>query len=288
MGPGVGLDRGGRAAVGVALAQHRVHGRALDRVVARADVALLVGRRAPPGSPGSSKPCSCSSLIARLSWGTEALMFGSLMMFASGVLASSPSSVSASGRCSSREVGELGQDAPGERDVAQLDLDAGGRGEPADDRQQRARRERGGLVGLGVDDLHGPRVNLPAATIRDMFGGGGSIQLARVFGIRVGVEPSWFLILFLIIWSLTGYYGDLFPGEGTNVVRAGGDLRAAVLRQHRAARAGPRGGGHPQRDQDRGHRPVAVRRRGQAVERDTELGRRGVPRRRRRARRSRC
>ena len=46
-----------------------------------------------------------------------------------------------------------------------------------------------------------------------MFGGGGSIQLARVFGIRIGVEPSWFIILFLIIWSLSGYYGDLFPGE---------------------------------------------------------------------------
>ena len=32
----------------------------------------------------------------------------------------------------------------------------------------------------------------------------GSIQLARVFGIRIGVEPSWFLVLFLIIWSLSG------------------------------------------------------------------------------------
>jgi Zn-dependent protease len=49
-----------------------------------------------------------------------------------------------------------------------------------------------------------------------MFGGG-SIQLARVFGIRIGVDPSWFFILFLIIWSLSGYYGDreLFPNEPT-------------------------------------------------------------------------
>ena len=47
-----------------------------------------------------------------------------------------------------------------------------------------------------------------------MFGGGGSIQLARVFGIRIGVEPSWFIVLFLIIWSLSGYYSDLFPDEG--------------------------------------------------------------------------
>jgi Zn-dependent protease len=45
-----------------------------------------------------------------------------------------------------------------------------------------------------------------------MFGGG-SIQFARVFGIRIGVDPSWFFVLFLIIWSLSGYYGDLFPGE---------------------------------------------------------------------------
>ena len=45
-----------------------------------------------------------------------------------------------------------------------------------------------------------------------MFGGG-SIQLGRVFGIRIGVDVSWFFVLFLIIWSFSGYYGDLFPGE---------------------------------------------------------------------------
>jgi Zn-dependent protease len=38
--------------------------------------------------------------------------------------------------------------------------------------------------------------------------GGGSIQLARVFGVRIGVDPSWFFVLFLIIWSLSGYYDD--------------------------------------------------------------------------------
>ena len=43
-----------------------------------------------------------------------------------------------------------------------------------------------------------------------MFGGG-SIQLARVFGIRIGVDWSWFIILFLIIWSLSGYYEDVAP-----------------------------------------------------------------------------
>jgi Zn-dependent protease len=45
--------------------------------------------------------------------------------------------------------------------------------------------------------------------------GGGSIQFARVFGIRIGVDPSWFFVLFLIIWSLSGYYEDRFPEGST-------------------------------------------------------------------------
>ena len=45
-----------------------------------------------------------------------------------------------------------------------------------------------------------------------MFGGR-SIQLTRVFGIRIGVDPSWFLVLFLVIYSLTGYYQDALPGQ---------------------------------------------------------------------------
>lgn len=45
-----------------------------------------------------------------------------------------------------------------------------------------------------------------------MFGGG-SIQLARIFGIRIGVDVSWFVVLFLIIWSLSGSYADVLPGE---------------------------------------------------------------------------
>jgi len=42
-----------------------------------------------------------------------------------------------------------------------------------------------------------------------MFAGGRSIQLARVYGIRIGVDPSWFLVLFLVIWLLSDY----FPGD---------------------------------------------------------------------------
>lgn len=50
--------------------------------------------------------------------------------------------------------------------------------------------------------------------------GGGSIQFARVFGIRIGVDPSWFFVLFLIIWSLSGYYEDRFPDGSTAFVLA--------------------------------------------------------------------
>jgi Zn-dependent protease len=52
-----------------------------------------------------------------------------------------------------------------------------------------------------------------SATIPSRVFGGGSFQLARVFGVRIGVDPSWFFVLFLLIWQLSGYYGDLFPGH---------------------------------------------------------------------------
>ena len=48
--------------------------------------------------------------------------------------------------------------------------------------------------------------------------GGNSIQLARVFGIRIGVDVSWFIVLFLIIWSLSGYYEDVAPGSNAFVL----------------------------------------------------------------------
>ncbi len=43
--------------------------------------------------------------------------------------------------------------------------------------------------------------------------GSGSIQLARVYGIRIGVDVSWFLVLFLIIYWLTDYYRDVGAGS---------------------------------------------------------------------------
>ena len=46
-----------------------------------------------------------------------------------------------------------------------------------------------------------------------MFGAGRSIQLARVFGIRIGASPSWFFVLFVLIYLLTGYFGDVVNGS---------------------------------------------------------------------------
>ena len=51
---------------------------------------------------------------------------------------------------------------------------------------------------------------------------GGSIPLFHVRGIRIGVDYSWFLILFLFIFWLSGFYRDILGTES-------GDTRAYVL-----------------------------------------------------------
>jgi Zn-dependent protease len=48
---------------------------------------------------------------------------------------------------------------------------------------------------------------------------GGSIQLARIFGIRIGASPSWFFVLFFLIISLSSSYDDDF-GQSTGYVMA--------------------------------------------------------------------
>lgn len=48
-----------------------------------------------------------------------------------------------------------------------------------------------------------------------MPGGGRSIQIARVFGIRIGASPSWFVVLFVLIYVLSGYFTDRIGGTTT-------------------------------------------------------------------------
>ncbi|HXE44395.1 MAG TPA: site-2 protease family protein [Conexibacter sp.] len=54
-----------------------------------------------------------------------------------------------------------------------------------------------------------------------MFGRPGSIQLARVFGIRVGVDFSWFVVLFVVIFLLSGsFQRTLGSSNGTAYLTA--------------------------------------------------------------------
>jgi Zn-dependent protease len=48
--------------------------------------------------------------------------------------------------------------------------------------------------------------------------GGGSLQLGRIFGIRIGVDVSWFFVLFLIIWTLTDYFEEAAIGSNAFVL----------------------------------------------------------------------
>ena len=48
-----------------------------------------------------------------------------------------------------------------------------------------------------------------------MFGEGASIQLARVFGIRIGASPSWFFVLFVFIYLLSDQFRGALRGSTT-------------------------------------------------------------------------
>jgi len=48
-----------------------------------------------------------------------------------------------------------------------------------------------------------------------MGGKSGSIKLFKAFGIRVGVDLSWFVILFIAIFWLSGVFKDLLGGQET-------------------------------------------------------------------------
>ena len=48
-----------------------------------------------------------------------------------------------------------------------------------------------------------------------MFGEGASIQLARVFGVRIGASPSWFFVLFVFIYLLSDQFREALGGSTT-------------------------------------------------------------------------
>jgi Zn-dependent protease len=48
-----------------------------------------------------------------------------------------------------------------------------------------------------------------------MLGTGRSIQLLRIFGIRIGASPSWFAVLFVFIYVMSDYFRDVLGGSVT-------------------------------------------------------------------------
>ncbi len=48
----------------------------------------------------------------------------------------------------------------------------------------------------------------------------GSFQLARIFGIRIGVSASWFFVLFFFIYVLSGYFRDILGSSSGGYVVA--------------------------------------------------------------------
>jgi Zn-dependent protease len=52
-----------------------------------------------------------------------------------------------------------------------------------------------------------------------MFGGG-SVRLARVLGIDITASFTWFVVLFLMIWGLSGYFRDVLSSYSNTVAYA--------------------------------------------------------------------
>ena len=69
--------------------------------------------------------------------------------------------------------------------------------------------------------------------------GSDTIRLGHLFGIRVGVSRWWFLVLFLVIYALNGYFGQILPGgtEAFVVAVAGALLFFATVVAHELGHA---------------------------------------------------
>src|SRR5918998_1196239 len=60
-----------------------------------------------------------------------------------------------------------------------------------------------------------------------MLGTGSSFQLARIFGIRIGVNVSWFIVLFLFIYLFQGSFQRTL--DASDSVAFGVAVVAAIL-----------------------------------------------------------
>ncbi|MCY1530949.1 hypothetical protein D9M68_661580 [compost metagenome] len=155
---GVVLDRQRGAAVGVAFTQDRVHGAALDLVVARLDVAFGV-----VGGGVRVVGQLVALLLQFLDGGLQLRHRGADV----GQLDDVGFRLDGQGAEFGEGIAQLlavfqvvrehGDDAAGEGNVAGLDRDAGGFGEGLDDGQQRTGCERRRFVGEGIDNLRSKR-----------------------------------------------------------------------------------------------------------------------------------
>ena len=175
------------APVGVALAQDGVDGRAEDVGVGRGDLALLVGL----GGVGVGR--QVVALALQLGDGRLELRHGGRDVgqlddvgLGGGREAAETGEVVVDPLLGGETVGELGEDAAGERDVAGLQLHTGARGEALDDREQRVGGQCRRLVDLGPDDLRGhvcPSVGCGVGLPRSSHGCGRSRSSVRRRGV---------------------------------------------------------------------------------------------------------
>src|SRR5690606_8696510 len=134
---GVVLHRQRGAALGVAFAQHRVHGAALDLVVAGLDVLLAVaGRRFRVVGQGVALVLQLLDGGLQLrDRGADVGQLDDVGVGSGGQLAQL-GQVVGDALFGAEKIGEGGEDASGEGNVACFYLDAGGLGERLDDRKQ--------------------------------------------------------------------------------------------------------------------------------------------------------
>ena len=109
-----------------------------------------------------------------------------------------------------------------------------------------------------------PPTGARSGTIWCMLGGGSPITLFHVRGIRIAVDWSWFFVLFLVIFWLSQFYGDVLgeSSSSTHALRARPAQRRRLLRLDRPARARPRVRRDAQRDRHLQHPALDLRRHG--------------------------